>query len=386
MLGHICTDINQGALPAMLPFLIVTYDLSYASAAAIVLASSIVSSVIQPLFGALGDKLDRPWFMSLGILLAGGGLALLGFVQEYWLMLLCAGVSGIGVALFHPEGGKLANYVAGEKKGAGISNFSVGGNLGFATGPVLATFALGVWGINGTLLFIFPTVIMAAVLLSQNRHYEHFGHLESERRKVAGTHDLNDDWSGFVKVTIVNFFRSIVGSGLIIFIPLYWINVLGQAPEYSALMLTLYSGAGAVATFFGGRIADRIGFKKMILISFCALGPFLLLFVITSNLIMATILIVLTSLAISAAYSPIVALGQSYLPNRLGLASGISLGVVVSVGGITSPIIGAAGDAFGLTASMVIIVIVAFGAGLSSLLVVRHRRNVASKHDGTKRI
>ncbi|MDR2109480.1 MAG: MFS transporter, partial [Coriobacteriales bacterium] len=141
MLGHLCTDINQGGLPAMLPFLIVAYDLSYASAAALVFASNIVSSVIQPLFGYLGDKLDRPWFMSLGIFLAGLGIALLGLVQDYWLLFACAMLSGIGVALFHPEGGKLANLIAGEKKGTSISNFSVGGNLGFSIGPILAAVA-----------------------------------------------------------------------------------------------------------------------------------------------------------------------------------------------------------------------------------------------------
>ncbi|MDR0346948.1 MAG: MFS transporter [Coriobacteriales bacterium] len=376
--GHICTDISQGALPAMLPFLIMYYKLSYAEAAALVLASSMVSSVIQPLFGWLGDRLDRPWFMSVGIFMAGCGIALIGFVDDYRLMFVSASICGIGVALFHPEGGKLANVVAGSAKGAGISNFSVGGNIGFALGPIIATFALSVFGMHGTAVFLVPATLMAALLLSQTKAYTAFGKEEIERRKAIGQTEQHDDWAGFAKVTAVNFLRSIVGTGLTVFIPLYWVANLQQPRELASLMLTLYSGVGAVATFFGGRIADKVGFRRMIVLSFCAAGPLLLLFINAPNLILATALIMLVSLALSSAYSPIVALGQSYLPNRLGLASGISLGVVVSVGGITSPLIGMAGDHWGLTVSMSIICAVAFAAGAASFLVIRHRKAARS--------
>jgi FSR family fosmidomycin resistance protein-like MFS transporter len=371
--GHICTDISQGALPALLPFLILHHDLSYASAATLVLASSIISSVVQPLFGWLGDKLDRPWFMSLGILAAGVGISLIGFVEQYWLMFCAAAICGVGVALFHPEGGKLANVVAGSAKGVGISNFSVGGNIGFAIGPVIATFALAVFGLHGTALFLIPSTLAAGLLLSQTGAYRRFGTQEIERRQATGK-DGGDDWAGFIKVMAVNFLRSITGMGLMVFVPLYWVAVLGQPRELGALMLTFYSLVGAVATFFGGRIADKVGFKKMIVLSFCGAAPSLLLFVLTSNVVLATLFILLVAFATNLSYSPIVALGQSYLPNRLGLASGISLGVVVSIGGITSPLIGVVGDHYGLSAAMAILCAVSFGAAAASFGVLRHRR------------
>jgi FSR family fosmidomycin resistance protein-like MFS transporter len=372
--GHICTDISQGALPALLPFLILYHSLSYAEAASLVLASSIISSVIQPLFGWLGDRFDRPWFMSVGILMASCGIALIGFADSYWLMFVSASVCGIGVALFHPEGGKLANIVAGSKKGAGISNFSVGGNIGFAIGPIIATLALSAFGMRGTAVFLVPAVLMAALLLSQTKAYAAFGEQEIRRKQASGQSDQRDDWVGFSKLTAVNFLRSIVATGLMVFVPLYWVAVLGQPRELGALMLTFYSAAGAVATFFGGRIADKIGFKRIIVLSFCSAGPLLILFVLTSNVVIATALIILVSLALSSSYSPIVALGQSCLPNRLGLASGISLGVVVSIGGMTSPLIGMAGDRYGLSVSLAIICGVALAAGALSFLVARHKR------------
>jgi len=358
--AHICTDINQGALPAMLPFLIIAYDLNYASAAALVLASNIVSSVIQPVFGYLGDKANRPWYMALGVLLAGGGMALMGLVSSYWALFVCSMISGVGVALFHPEGGKMANVVAGQNKGTGISNFSVGGNIGFAVGPLIIAATMPFLGIHASVVLAIPAVIMVVLLLKQNSTYTHLCVAEAERKKNNGESLLKDDWGGFARVTALNFARSIVGSGLIVFIPLYWAHVLMQPESISSLMLTFYSGSGAIATFFGGRIADKVGFKKMIVICFSLFAPIMALFVLTANVILAAALIVLASLALSAAYSPIIALSQQYLPNRVGLASGISLGVVVSVGGISAPVIGAVGDSFGLVTSMSVIVVVAF--------------------------
>ncbi|MCL1847523.1 MAG: MFS transporter [Coriobacteriia bacterium] len=368
-LGHTCTDITQGALPAMLPFLIMSYDLSYAAAAALVFANSIVSALIQPLFGYLGDKVDHPWFMALGVLLAGVGIAGMGLINSYWFIFCCAMVMGTGVALFHPEGGKLANVVAGKDKGTGISNFSVGGNLGFAFGPILAVFALSTWGMRGTLIFLIPTIGAAIILFSQSKAYQRLTIKEAQRISESDTPDQKDDWVGFSKAITLNTMRAIVGNGMITFIPLYWIAVMGQSQEAGALILTAYSLVGAVGSFFGGRIADRVGFKRMVTLSIGLLGPLMLIFLQIDQIPLATVVLLLFALSQNMGYAPMVALGQAYLPNRIGFASGISLGVVVSMGGVAAPGIGAIGDVWGLRASMLTIATVAFvGLAAASLL------------------
>ena len=353
----------------MLPFLVVAYDLSYTAAAALVFASNALSALVQPLFGYLGDKVDRPWFMSLGVMLSGGGVAAMGFCHSYWAIFCCAVTAGIGVALFHPEGGKLANVVAGANKGASISNFSVGGNLGFAIGPVITTFALSAWGMQGTAILVVPAVAAAALLLSQTRAFHRMTAQEAERIAESSPAGQKDDWVGFSKVTSVNIARAIIGNSLLTFIPLYWIAVLGQSHEFSALMITVYSLGGAVATFVGGRIADRVGLKRMVLISIGCVGPLLLAFLFMDQVIPATVLLVLFACMHSVGHAPMVALGQAYLPNRIGFASGISLGVVVGMGGIAAPGIGAIGDVWGLQVSLAVVCAIAFvGLGIASLL------------------
>ena len=112
--GHLVTDINQGALPAILPFLIAERKLTYGAAAGLVFALSMTSSIAQPLFGLYSDRLSKPWLMPIGIFLAGAGLAMLGLTSNYWLSFTTAAVSGIGIAAFHPEGARLITFVSGE--------------------------------------------------------------------------------------------------------------------------------------------------------------------------------------------------------------------------------------------------------------------------------
>ena len=133
------TDIAQGSVPALLPFLKAADHLSLAALSALVLAATISSSVIQPLFGHVSDRVSLPWLMPLGPALGGLGIALAGFAPSYGLTFAAIVLSGLGVAAFHPEGSRFANYVSGARRARGMSLFSVGGNIGFALGPVLVT-------------------------------------------------------------------------------------------------------------------------------------------------------------------------------------------------------------------------------------------------------
>lgn len=110
--------MNGGALPAVLPFLITNYGFNYQAAAGLMFAFSCLSSIIQPLFGWLSDKISKPWFIPLGVLLAGGGLAAVGFMSSYWAIFAVIVVSGVGAALFHPEGARFANRVSGRPRGS----------------------------------------------------------------------------------------------------------------------------------------------------------------------------------------------------------------------------------------------------------------------------
>src|SRR3954449_12884849 len=149
--GHMFTDVSQGAVPALLPFLKSDMHLSYAAVSALVLAATISSSVIHPVFGRYSDLRSLPHLMPLGVLFGGLGIAAAGLAPSYGLVFLAIVVSGIGVAAFHPGGSRFANSLSGAKRASGMSLFSVGGNVGFALGPVVVTPLLLAFGLQGTL-------------------------------------------------------------------------------------------------------------------------------------------------------------------------------------------------------------------------------------------
>src|SRR5712664_947995 len=164
-LGHFVVDLNQGSLPAFLPVLKAAHQLSYASAATIVLAANVASSLVQPLFGYFADQTARRWMLPASVFLTGVGFALMGLAPGYAALLALVIVMGLGVAAYHPEAYKTATSVAGERKATALSWFSLGGNVGVALGPPVITVLVTALGLAGSLGLLVPTLVVSALLL-----------------------------------------------------------------------------------------------------------------------------------------------------------------------------------------------------------------------------
>jgi FSR family fosmidomycin resistance protein-like MFS transporter len=352
--GHACADMAQGAVPALLPFLIDQRGLSYGAAAALILVTSVGSSAIQPLFGLGSDRLALPWLLPVGVLLAGLGVALVGVTTSYAATALAVGLSGIGVASFHPEGARFASQVSGERRGTGMSLFSLGGNAGFALGPILVTPLVLVLGLRGTLLLAVPAAIVAAVFARELPRLRSVASAKSEH--VAGTvaHEDRDpdDWPAFLRLGGVISVRSCIYFGLQAFVPVWFIHHLGTGKGAGNAALTLMLVAGATGTFFGGRVVDRLGRRRLVVGSTALLVPVLVAFVLAPTVLTAGVLVGLAGFVIIATFSVTVVMGQEYLPSRLGLASGVTLGLAIGVGGIAAAGMGALADAYGLRTVM----------------------------------
>lgn len=348
MTGHIVTDINQGALPAILPFLVINYDFSYAAAGGLVMACNSVSSVIQPLLGYISDRFANPIIMSIGILLAGLGIALVGVFDSYWPMFLSVIVSGFGVALFHPEGGRMVNCVAKVKKGEAMGIFSVGGSIGFAIGPLLVAILVPVFGMRGLLFFIVPPVLAALLFCFNQRDLKAFSDSEYHERTHKEASVKKDNWRGFAILAAVLFGGSITSYALFAFVPLFLVGVLNQTESLSIVMLTIMAAMCAISAYTGGRLSDKFGFRRIIIIGCILYIPLSFFMAFTTSFFIAAAIVVLLGLVMKLYQSPSVSMGQQFLPNHVGLASGITLGLAVSVGGMAAPLLGWIGDNYGL--------------------------------------
>lgn len=348
-LGHVTADLNQGALSAILPFIIAANGYDYTTAGSIVMFYSIVGSFVQPIFGQIADKFFSPWIMPLSLLLACGGMAMTGLTSSYWVMVAAAMISGIGVSMFHPGAALILNKTAPEGKlGECLSIFSFGGNMGFVVGPILAGTYVALFGLKGTLVLLIPVLIADTLLILKKDELVQIMSTSTAIQKTVTANEGTDNWSAFIRLCLVIFGRSIIFFALNTYILLYWIDVLGQTKAMGGTVLSCFFALSAFSTLMGGRLADKYGFRNILRVSYMIMFPSLLLFSLNSSTIGCILCLIPMGLSLSLGYSPQVALSQKYLPNHLGLASGISLGLSVSIGGIMIPLLGKIADIYGL--------------------------------------
>lgn len=403
-LGHLSCDVNGGALPAILPFLRTHYGLTYQATGGLMFAYSCLSSIIQPLFGLMADRLSKPWLIPLGVFLAGMGLAAVGFMSSYWAIFAAIAVSGVGAALFHPEGARFANKVSGKSKGTGMSIFSIGGNAGFVIGPLLATFFLSWLGMPGTFVFGLLATVMATILLlfimrmvapeaaaaAQRTAQAAYGapqaaaqaKIQAETQGKCGQPSSDraaadakpeeapqNNWREFSKLTGAIIARSVLFVGFNTFIPLYWVNDFGQSKTAGAVALTIFCTFGVASNILGGVLADKHGFRAIVRMGFALLAPAVLAFGLLPNLYAAYALLPLLGFVLYAPFSSLVVLGQTYLARNIGFASGITLGLATSLGGVFAPLLGWIADNHGLPRTFQCLAVIALiGTGFAFTL------------------
>lgn len=367
-LGHLCSDINQSILSAVLPFLIATYHYDYTTAAMLVTVSNVFGAFVQPFIGMLSGKKNKLLYMTLGVLLASGGMAVTGFISNFFGLCIAVIISGIGVAMFHPQAAKLINSVSSKNaKGKGMSIFSFGGKVGFTLGPVYTAFLMNLFGMKGTILFLIPGIVFGIVCSFFNKYFENLDVLEVEKKEEAKS-EQNDDWSGFIKLCCVVFSRSILSNGISTFLAFYFIQQFSKSNSFASMLLSVFYGIGSI-TLLGGGIADCFGHRKMVRLSFCIFLPAIFIFTNTSHFVIALIMLIFMTCGESLSYSPMVVLGQKYIPNHTGFASGITLGLVVSIGAALCPVLGYVSDAYSLNYAFIIMTIVCAIALACSMLL-----------------
>jgi FSR family fosmidomycin resistance protein-like MFS transporter len=364
-LGHLCVDLCQGALPALLPFLIAAHHWSYGQAAALVLASSVSSSVIQPLFGHLSDARSLSWLLPAGVALAAAGIALAGVAGSYPATFAVVVASGLGVAAYHPEGSRFANYVAGARRATGMSLFSVGGNAGFALGPIIVTPLALAFGLAGTPLVAVLPLAVSVLLWHELRRLRGFEPVAGDAGE-QGQRGGRDQVRPFVRLALAVAVRSCVFFGLMTLVPLYFVDELGTSAATANTALTVMLAAGAVGTLAGGRLADRFGRRIVLRVSLAVLSPLIVVLLVGSVGVAIAALAVIGAATI-ATFSVTVVMGQEYLPSRLGAASGVTLGLSIGIGGVGAAVLGQVADAYGLRTALEVVAVLPLPALLLAM-------------------
>jgi FSR family fosmidomycin resistance protein-like MFS transporter len=367
-MGHCMTDIYQGALPAALPFLKDKLGLTYTTAGIILVASNLASSVVQPIFGYYTDRKEKPFLLPLGCLCAGIGFSLLAFPSQYALVLGLVLISGLGVAAYHPEGFKTASYFTGEKVATGMSIFSVGGNLGFALGPMASLFILKHYGLSYLPVMILPALSFILLIMFFWKTIA-----IPERVAAAGkkTDSHKSNKSAYIALALVIaavVMRSWTQFGLISYIPFYYIDYLKGDAIYAGKLVSVFLLSGVLGTLIGARLADRWGHKRFMLISFALSSAVLPLIFIAKGYALFAVFGVFGFFLISS-FAVTTVMAQRLLPDNVGMASGLIVGFAIGTGGIGVTFLGMIADAYGVPAALKLITILPVLGFIISLFV-----------------
>ena len=346
--GHLAADFAQGAVPALLVFLKPVLHLSYTMTAAVVLVATVTSSLAQPVFGHWSDRRGAVWLMPAGVFLASGGVALSAVSPTYALLLVLIGISGLGVGAFHPEAMKVAGHASGARRASGMAFFATGGNIGFALGPLLANAAISPIGMTGGLLLVVPGVLVALHLL---REHGYLTHIRGSRSGHAGAVVAVDRPDAFKLLLVVISLRSVAYYGLFTFVPLWEVS-RGHSKSYGNTLLSLVLLAGVAGTLIAGPLADRFG-RRVVLLASLALSPGLVLVYVLVGGTIGAVAVCAAGAVVVSTFGVTIVLSQEYLPSRIALASGMSVGMATGLGGIAAVVLGAIADVVDLRTALI---------------------------------
>lgn len=358
--AHVGTDLFQAAVPALIPFFVAERGMTYADAGLLVLAGSLASSVMQPLAGAVGDRVRAAWLQPLGLVLTGGGLLAATMLDSFAAIAVALLLGGLGVAIFHPEAIRATRAAAAASPGAALGVFALGGNIGFALGPSLVVPLGAAYGIEAAgAVAVIP--LAGALLLGRGVPS---GHAEPAADGAAAL-PVPSDWRTFGFATLGATAAAGVLFGLMAFAPVWFDRTLGAGVGLGSAAVTGMLLAGAAGTYAAGTLGDRHGRRPVVLISVLALVPLSAVLPLTGPLL-AVVLLVVIGLVLEGVFYPLVIVAQDGLPRHAGLAAGMALGLSVGIAAGTTSLLGVLVDASGPVAALwgcAVMAVVALGAG-----------------------
>ena len=361
---HCINDFGQGSLAALIPFFIANFGLNYYQSASIIFCNTVVASIAQPALGYVADRWRVPWFIPVGFSITLVSISAIALATSYEMILTLSLIAGLGAALFHPEAALLVNRMQSNELGNAMGRFAVGGSAGFALGPLLAG---GVYVFGAHFLWVFTAIALLGVLLYL---YAFTGEADTtnageSKSSAKSTNTGANDWVSFGKLFFVIASRSILFSVLSIFIPILYITVINGEARASSLALTMYFAMGAVLTYMGGALSDKLGFLKTVRLGNLIFLPSVLVFIFVPNIWGFFGAMIPMAFGVFSQYGPITVLGQKYLAKNAGFASGVTLGLGITLGGLAAPYIGHLADIYDVQTALMTLIPV----GLMGLLM-----------------
>lgn len=345
--SHFLNDMIQSLVPALYPMIKENYGLSFAQIGIITLTMQIVSSMLQPCVGLVADHKPQPYSLACGMCVTLAGLLLLANAGHYLTLVLAAAMVGAGSAVFHPEASRVARLASGGRHGLAQSLFQVGGNIGSASGPIIAAFIVIPRGQGSVGWFSSVALLAMTVLfLVGNWYRREFALPRRIRQATQARPDLSRRrvfWALAILLSLV-FSKAFYQASLGTYYTFYLMHKFQVSLASAQVYLFIFLASVALGTLVGGPIGDRVGRKAVIWGSIIGVVPFALLLPF-ANLFWTSILTIVVGATMASASSAIIVYALDLVPGKIGTMSGLFFGLSFGMGGVGAAALGSLADA-----------------------------------------
>lgn len=353
-LGHLLCDGLQSIIPAVLPILKENLSLTFAQVGMITLILQLMGSLLQPIIGWTTDRHPTPLSLPAGMSVTLVGLILLGWADNFPMVLLAVACMGVGAAVLHPEASRMAQVLSNGRKGFAQSVFQLGGNIGMSLGPLAAAFVVIPYGQASVAWFAIPAGITVALLYYVSEHTHRIAEAACAEKTLpsAPAPLTRAVWVLFGLLFLLMFSKQVYIACLQNFLTFYLMEKFSVELTTTQYVLFAFLAASAAGTMAGGPLTDHYGRRIVILGSILGASPFALLLP-WAPLEGAIALMVIVSFIMSSAFSAILVCAFDAAPGRLGMISGIFFGLSFGLGGVATVLFGDLADRIGMEAVFV---------------------------------
>ncbi|MEK8127591.1 MFS transporter [Paenibacillus filicis] len=355
-LVHLFNDTIQAVIPAILPILKDTMQLNFTQSGIIVFALNMTASVMQPLVGLYSDRKPRPYMLPIGMGFTCIGVLGLAIAPNYWLVLLSVLMVGIGSAIFHPEGSRVAYMAGGSRRGLAQSIFQVGGNSGQSLASIMTALVFVPFGQFGAIWFTAVAAIGIVVQLAISRWYSGYLAANPPAARKSGARAMDPSRKRQISFAVcmlifLVFARSWYQAGITIYFPFELMEKFAMTLEHAQIYIFLFAAAGAVGTFMGGPLSDKFGRRNIIFFSMLGSAP-LAMVLPYANEFWSYIILLINGFIILSSFSVTVVYAQELIPGKIGTVSGLITGLAFGLGALGAVALGGLADTFHLQAVM----------------------------------
>jgi FSR family fosmidomycin resistance protein-like MFS transporter len=346
--AHLLNDAVQALLPSLYPTLKASFRLTFTEIGLITLMLQLTSSLVQPLVGLYTDRRSTPFSLVIGMGVSLVGILLLSSAANLGMILLAAGLMGVGSAVFHPESSRVARMASGGQHGLAQSLFQVGGNFGSSLGPLLAAYFVVPRGLPSLAWCSLLTLAAMVVLFHVGRWYKERRPPGVSRSSIGAAPAWPSLPRTRVRISLailgaLIFSKYVYLASLNSYYTFYLISRFHLSVQSAQLRLFVFLAAVAAGTIIGGPIGDRYGRKYVIWISILGVFPFTVLLPY-ANLFWTGALTILIGLILASAFSAIVVYAQDLMPGRVGMVAGLFFGLAFGMAGLGAAVLGKLAD------------------------------------------